>query len=122
MNTAATSPYCPAGTASGRARASARKIVSIRVIEMIHTAHGAGGLALNMQSSGTITRSGANAPSTTGLSGEVRHFSATRQAEIVPDRPRLIGPLTCGAEPVRSIVIVSPAIVTVTAILGRSTA
>src|SRR5262249_49173557 len=109
---------CAAGTRSGSAPESALKMVSIKVIEMIQTAQGEGGLALNMQSSGTCTRSGANAPSTTGAKGEVRHLSATRQAEIVPGRPRLIGPLTWGEDPVRSTVIVSPIIVTVTTTFG----
>ena len=107
------SPPLQAGMRSGIPLAKALVTTSgaIRAVHRVKV--GDGGCAFMMQPSGAITFRGRKLPSLAGVSGVVMDLKTRAHTPSVVPMGTFMGPLHLSSEPVQSMVISSPAMVTV---------
>ena len=107
------SPPLHAGMLSGipLARALVTTSGAIRAVHRVNV--GDGGCAFMMQPSGAITFNGRKLPSFAGVSGVVIDLKTRAHTPSVVPIGTFMGPLHLSSDPVQSMVISSPAMVTV---------
>src|SRR5436305_14990638 len=97
------SPEFGAGTRSGATSASAISMVLVmRLIVAVRAFTGAGSRGLTIKPAGSVSVIGRKQPPLLGMAGLVTARTAKQAAARLPEGTQLIGPFTCGLDPVRA--------------------